>query len=89
MDDDDERFADTLQHFIDHPEDRIEDFDRFVQTLLLDPRYYQNLVERVKRDDAATLDMLLPHARDPRQTKGRAFARKVLSEAWKDEDAIH
>ena len=88
---DDEKFAKLLQHLIDHPEDRTEEFDRFVRGLLLDPNYHQSLVNRIKRDELAPeiMDTLVAHARDPRPTEGRASARKVLSEAWKDDDPIH
>lgn len=97
MDDNDERdeldemFAELLQHLIDHPEDRTEEFDRFVRGLLLDPRYYQNLVERLKRDELAPqlLELLLAYARDPHPTERRAFARKALSEGWRTDDPVH
>ena len=89
MDDDDEKFAKALQHLLDHPEDRTEDIDRFIRGIVLDPRFHQMLVERAKRDDPEILNLLLAHARDPRPRAGRKAARKVLSEAWRDDDAIH
>ena len=89
MGDDDEKFLKALQHMIDHPEDRTEELDRFIRGVVLDPRFHQMLVERVKREEPETLKMLLAHAADPRQTEGRASARKVLSEAWRVDDPIH
>lgn len=91
MDDDeaDVKFLKILKHLEEHPEDRTADFDQFIRSLVLSPQYHQSLVERAKRNDKATLDLLLSYARDPEPTPGRTFARKILSEAWRDDDKVH
>ena len=64
--------------------------DDLIRMGMIQPRY-RKLVDRVKRDELAPdmMNTLLAYARDPDPTPGRTFARKVLSEAWRDDDAIH